>query len=307
MKCHYHEDRESTNNCAICGKPICAECGMEIGGNILCKECVNTLISDSLSQKVSQKVPAQSQEVIEEAPARQTVPEPIEETPITQTTPQQVEQPQTIQRTPQQVEQPQTMQRTPQQVEQAQTIQSAPQQVEQAQTIQNENAIRQESPSIYTAENTHFDEQHALEDKYEKYLDDLYFDEPEKHELSLKEQLALDKDLEEIAPLPTPETYEEEIPTRRPREWVPEEERKTSASRRRQFHRVPKRNRNKKEPFDTVDILLTIVLIILILLVVFYIIYLFVLSASYPTFIDALTGLFTDPGKLFGSLFGSPV
>ncbi|MGN1186448.1 MAG: ATPase, partial [Methanobrevibacter wolinii] len=56
MKCHYHPDRDSVNNCAICGKPICSECGMEVGGNILCKDCVNSLISDSLTSKVSEKI-----------------------------------------------------------------------------------------------------------------------------------------------------------------------------------------------------------------------------------------------------------
>ncbi|WP_295723309.1 hypothetical protein [uncultured Methanobrevibacter sp.] len=250
MKCYYHEDRESTNNCAICGKPICPECGMEIGGNILCKDCVNTLISDNLSQKVS---------------------EPVKD--------------------------------SPQEIKEPENIQSAPEPVVEAQNIRSESAINQESPSAYTESYTPQNEQQNIEDKYEKYLEDLYYDEPEKQELSLKEQLALDKDLEEIAPMP--DYYEEEIPSRIYEEWTPQHERNTSLSRRRNFHKVPKRSRRNKEPYSNVDILLTALLVILILLVIFYIIYLFVLSSSYPTFLDAITGLFTDPGKLFGSLFGS--
>ncbi len=274
MKCYYHEDRESANNCAICGKPICSECGMEIGGNILCKDCVNTLISDSLSQKVSG-----------------------------------------------------TAEVSPQEIKEPEITQSTPEPVVEAQNIRSESTTYQESPSTYTEEYTPRSEQNIdnytprnqqniensytprneqqnIEDKYERYLDDLYFDEPEKEELSLKEQLALDKDLEEIAPIP--DYYEEEINTRRRDEWVPQQEKSASLSRRRNFHKVPKRSRRNNEPYSNVDILLTALLIILILLVIFYIIYLFVLSSSYPTFVDAIVGLFTDPGKLLGSLFGSP-
>lgn len=276
MKCYYHEDRESAHNCAICGKPICSECGMEIGGNILCKDCVNTLISDSLSQKVSSPAEASPQE--------------IKEPEITQSTPEPVVEAQNIK------SESATYQESPSTYTEEYTPRSE-------QNIQNNYTPRNEQQNIqnsYTPRN----EQQNIEDKYERYLDDLYFDEPEKQELSLKEQLALDKDLEEIAPIP--DYYEEEIHTRRRDEWVPQQEKRASLSRRRNFHKVPKRSRRNNEPYSNVDILLTALLIILILLVIFYIIYLFVLSSSYPTFIDAIVGLFTDPGKLFGSLFGSP-
>ncbi|WP_461460862.1 LIM domain-containing protein [Methanobrevibacter sp.] len=286
MKCYYHEDRESANNCAICGKPICSECGMEIGGNILCKDCVNTLINDNLSQKVSGTSEASPQE--------------IKEPEITQSTPEPVIEAQNIRR------ESATYQESPSTYTEEYTPRSE-------QNIQNNYTPRNEQniENSYTPRNeqiqnnyTPRSEQQNIEDKYERYLDDLYFDEPEKQELSLKEQLALDKDLEEIAPIP--DYYEEEIHSRRRDEWVPQQEKSASLSRRRNFHKVPIRSRRNNEPYSNVDILLTALLIILILLVIFYIIYLFVLSSSYPTFIDAIVGLFTDPGKLFGSLFGSP-
>ena len=50
-----------------------------------------------------------------------------------------------------------------------------------------------------------------------------------------------------------------------------------------------------------VDILLTIILIIVILIVIYYIIYLFLLNASYPTFMDALFGL-TTPQNVINNL-----
>ena len=38
MECHNHPDREAVANCAFCGKAVCPECSVEIGGNIYCKE-----------------------------------------------------------------------------------------------------------------------------------------------------------------------------------------------------------------------------------------------------------------------------
>ncbi|MDO5848165.1 MAG: hypothetical protein Q4P18_01370 [Methanobrevibacter sp.] len=59
----------------------------------------------------------------------------------------------------------------------------------------------------------------------------------------------------------------------------------------------------QKEPIGAVDILLTIILIILIIVVVFYIVYIFLLSSSYPTFLDAIYGL-SNPSAFFSNLIG---
>lgn len=61
---------------------------------------------------------------------------------------------------------------------------------------------------------------------------------------------------------------------------------------------------NGKEPVSVVDIILTIILIILILIVLFYLAYLFLLTDTYPTFIDAIYGL-TDPQTFFSNLLGN--
>ncbi len=69
--------------------------------------------------------------------------------------------------------------------------------------------------------------------------------------------------------------------------------------RREQIHNL--QYEDKKEPFGALDILLSIVLIIVVLIVLFYIVYLIKLSATYPTFIDALFGL-KNPGMLLNAL-----
>ena len=51
MECHNHPDREAVANCAFCGKAVCPECSMEIGGNIYCKDCINEIITKSFGEK----------------------------------------------------------------------------------------------------------------------------------------------------------------------------------------------------------------------------------------------------------------
>ena len=144
-----------------------------------------------------------------------------------------------------------------------------------------------------------------LEDKYERYLDDLYFDE---EEVPLNEQLARDE--EKYGPLTRHEapkrpsqrqlTADEELDNRIRAELARREKGKKKKSRK-SIHNM-KKYENGKEPYGAVDIALTVILVIVIIIVVFYIIYLFALSNTYPTFLDAIFGL-KEPQTLFGSLF----
>ena len=172
----------------------------------------------------------------------------------------------------------------------------------------------------------------ALEEKYEKYLDDLYFDEPE---IPLEEQLAKDEAqygsltkkpyttptqpvneyVEEVQYTQQPieqSYYQQEPQTRTPsRNYAEEQELDRQIRSQLNIRREEPKNSGKpihnikyddgKEPYGIVDIILTIILIIAILVVVFYIVYLFFLSSSYPTFIDAVFGL-QDPGELLSKL-----
>lgn len=70
------------------------------------------------------------------------------------------------------------------------------------------------------------------------------------------------------------------------------------------IHNIENYKKNGKEPVGIVDIILTVILVILILIVIFYIVYIFMLSSSYPTFIDAIYGL-TDPQTFFNNLLGN--
>lgn len=82
-----------------------------------------------------------------------------------------------------------------------------------------------------------------------------------------------------------------------------EKERQTIKPSRKSIHERDYRI-NGKEPVSVVDIALTIILIILILIVLFYLAYLFLLTDTYPTFIDAIYGL-TDPQTFFSNLLGN--
>ena len=143
----------------------------------------------------------------------------------------------------------------------------------------------------------------AVEDKYAAYLDDLYFDE---EEVPLNEQLARDEEKygsltrNEYQPktAPAPEASAEDDLERRIREELMKKE-KGKEPLTEKIHNID--YEDEKEPYGAVDIILTAILIIVILIVVFYIIYLFKLSASYPTFIDAIYGL-ANPGTFFNAL-----
>ena len=59
--------------------------------------------------------------------------------------------------------------------------------------------------------------------------------------------------------------------------------------------------KDEKEPMGVADILLTIVLVIVILVVLYYLVYLFLLSSTYPTFMDAVFAL-QNPQNVINSL-----
>ena len=73
MECYYHPERDGTDQCAICGKSICKECGLEIAGKIYCKECLEKIVGLGIDNK------AQSEpQVVANEPARLNK-QPVEE------------------------------------------------------------------------------------------------------------------------------------------------------------------------------------------------------------------------------------
>ncbi len=40
MKCYYHPDQDAVGTCSQCGKAACRDCIEDIGGALLCKDCL---------------------------------------------------------------------------------------------------------------------------------------------------------------------------------------------------------------------------------------------------------------------------
>jgi hypothetical protein len=45
MKCSVHPDRDATNYCRNCGKPLCPECTRDVRGTLYCEPCLASLVA----------------------------------------------------------------------------------------------------------------------------------------------------------------------------------------------------------------------------------------------------------------------
>ena len=309
MECYYHPERDGTDQCAICGKSICKECGLEIAGKIYCKECLEKIVGLGIDNK-SQNEP----QVAANEPARLNK-QPVEES---------IYQPQeTIEPVPEikQIsdDSPYNIKDTTysagpessyiSESEVAQQVQVEPEPQISQNEIQPETIQQVDNTQDFIYPDHSYEPQPTsarveLEDKYEKYLDDLYFDEAE---VPLDQQLA--KDEEEFGSL-TRRPYEprveednlkekarkpetpEEMEARIRAEILAEKDGKKRRGAKKKKENIHNLNyQDEKEPMGVVDILLTIILIIVILVVIYYLIYIFVLHSTYPTFIDAIYAL----------------
>lgn len=311
MECYYHPDRQGTDQCAICGKSICKECGLEIAGKVYCKECLEKIVGIGIQGNAGentnvQKEPArlekqEAPENIYNAQAENNMASPQEEIKQIRD-----DSPYNIKDNIEYTSGPDTSFSEQPQV--AQNAYDAPQsQISQKPISNSQDYIYPD----HSAEPQPVVGGLDLEDKYEKYLDDLYFDE---EEVPLGEQLA--KDEAQYGSL-----TRKEYPTRNEE---PEEQRGLGRLRRGGSHEetpeelearikselmngnsnenIHKINyKDEKEPMGAVDIVLTIVLIIIILIVIYYLLYIFILNASYPTFMDAIYGL-SNPQNVINNL-----
>ncbi len=313
MECYYHPDRDGTDICAICGKSICKECGLEIAGKIYCKECLEKIVGlgiENNAEPAPQAVPVE--EPIAPEPARLNK-KPVDES---------IYQPQ--------VEEVYTPQEEVQPVAEIKQIQDdSPYNIKDnieyggmessymEEIPQNESPI-EEKPSESSQEFIYPDHSYEpeptsaraeLEDKYEKYLDDLYFDE----NVPLGEQLA--KDEEEFGSLTRkpyqPKSEESLLSGKKPENETPEEMEariraeilaEKDGGKKSKNGNIHKLNyQEDKEPMGIVDILLTIILIIVILVVIYYLIYIFALHSHYPTFLDAIYAL-SNPQNVINNI-----
>lgn len=337
MECYYHPSRESTDVCAICGKSICKECSLEIAGKIYCKDCLERIIGLSIDNKSPQE-PAQEPVRLErqEPPERanlESQPQEVQFSGIADDSPYNIkenikyeggleskydESYQPKDSLYDAIENNQVPEQPVQDVRQ-EYVQQEPiaQEVlrQPADQARNEYDYVQRQPQappsdgyIYPDHSYQPEETSArreVEDKYERYLDDLYFDE---NEIPLNEQLARDEaqygslTRNEYQPRPVQEqhqTSDDDLERRIREELMRREQGGKRSSKQESIHNI--KYEEEKEPYGVLDILLTIILVIVILIVLFYLVYLFKLSATYPTFIDAVFGL-RHPGTLLNAL-----
>ncbi len=349
MECYYHPSRESTDNCAICGKSICKECGLEIAGKVYCKECLEKIVGLSLNNEAPKAEPAPEPVRLEkqESPAEQ-----IEMANLTRETPHEVQfsNQRIADDSPYNIKSNLTyegglesgydapkrpVEQVVEEIRPEQPVQDVREEFIQppeeadpimqevlrqpAQQARNEYDFteRVQAPPAddyiypdHSYEPQETSARQAVEDKYERYLDDLYFDEPD--EVPLNEQLARDEEQygsltrNEYRPRNAHEqqTAADDDLDRRIREELARREEAKNEPRRQRREKIHNINyEEEKEPYGAVDIILTVILVIVIIVVLFYILYVFILSAAYPTFLDAIFGL-RDPGTFINALTG---
>ena len=317
MECYYHPDRDGTDTCAICGKSICKECLEKIVGlgaeNKAAQVAQNEAVQEPVRTEPARldKQPAeesvyQTQNVAEEVPP---APEVHEIKQIRDDSPYNIKDnieysggiETSYEKEP---VQPQVEQRPisqEPQIAQTEIPQQAPS--EQAEFIYPDHSYDPQPTSARM----------DLEDRYEKYLDDLYFDD----NVPLGEQLA--KDEEQYGSL-TRKEYPEREETllkdqkRAPKNETPEEmeariraellaEKEGGKKGKDNIHNL--NYQEEKEPMGVVDILLTILLVIIILVVIYYLIYIFILHATYPTFMEAIYAL-SNPQNVINNILSPP-
>ena len=327
MECYYHPSVEGTDVCAICGKSICKECGLEIAGKVYCKDCLEKIVGLSVKNTPQEKP-------VQEAPKpERQEPEEVQFSKIAEDSPYNIKesikyegglesrygenlQPEgSLYETIENIQTPQEpVQEVREEYVQQEPVmeevlrQPAGQARNEYDYVQRQAQAPPANDYIYPDHSYQPEETSArreVEDKYERYLDDLYFDEAE---IPLNEQLARDEaqygslTRNEYPPRNAPQqqpSSDDDLERRIREELMRKEQGGKSSIRREQIHNL--QYEDKKEPFGALDILLSIVLIIVVLIVLFYIVYLIKLSATYPTFIDALFGL-KNPGMLLNAL-----
>ena len=309
MECYYHPERDGTDQCAISGKSICKECGLEIAGKIYCKECLEKIVGLGIDNNAQSEPQVATNEParLNKQPVEESIYQPQETVePVPEIKQISDDSPYNIKDT--------TYSAGPEssyisESEVAQQVQIEPEPQISQNEIQPETIQQVDNSQDFIYPDHSYEPQPTsarveLEDKYEKYLDDLYFDEAE---VPLDQQLA--KDEEEFGSL-TRRPYEprveettlkekprkpetpEEMEARIRAEILAEKDGKKRRGGKKKKENIHNLNyQDEKEPMGVVDILLTIILVIVILVVIYYLIYIFILHSTYPTFIDAIYAL----------------
>jgi len=159
----------------------------------------------------------------------------------------------------------------------------------------------------------------GIEEKYEKYLDDLYYNEDKvakdkdnSEQMSLKEQLARDeakygsivrKSRKATEPIHTQEISQNDFDNSNLRSIkIDNKDKKNRRSLHSHIHSGQKKKKVEEES-TTTEVVLSIILIVMMILVTSYIIYLFTLADNYPNFLDAMFTLFSNPVEVINNMF----
>ena len=192
MACYNHPDKEAIANCSVCGRPICSDCYVEIGGNSYCKNCLNALINSNDSDNTNENINQNQNKTIENIePIKKPKTIPYEEEKVNEDVSTEVPIEEVPEKIVAQVEKaPENYQ--PEYDYQTEYVETYGDEDSEDSYYENPETIpepepeykkkmvadpiipeRQETQEVYeeTPNNN-------IESKYERYLEDLYYDEP---------------------------------------------------------------------------------------------------------------------------------
>lgn len=311
MSCENHPNRETVATCQFCGKELCEDCAISIAGRNYCENCMNDLVGSELTDIATRK---SSPPLNPEANLQNQESAGIQ-SPVAETNAPPVNENDDLYRD----------NRAYDEVARSDNISRGG-------TQEYANQANQDY-----IEPEHGPETDNVEERYEKYLDDLYYDEPleenpqrnqnigsqspNNENLSLSEQLAADESIhgsltrEPYVP-DEPQVQEDyrqhNVPITRNLKntdgYMGEEER-SEYPQDQYYSTLHGQQIHYKEEADessisNTEIGLTVVLIILIIFVILYVIYLLTLHDYYPNFFDAIGAFFTNPGDIINVMFG---
>jgi len=303
MSCQNHPNKESIANCQFCGKELCEDCSISIAGKSYCEECMSDLVGPELTN-IAAGHPGETRVT--------DTPKPTPKAPQKQSLP------------PQEPKRKKEKKKAKEK-ENIDDVDNG-----EYDDIYSDDRLYND---IHGDESPSTNQDHSkVEEKYEKYLDDLYFDETEPQgnvgsvqnkDLPLSEQLAQDE--AEHGSI-TKDPFIQEDEDIYPETYIPEESGNRNIPIMENLRNVDSDTeindegegehtlfsihqgrihyKNKEsEPYTSTEKILTVVLIILIILVSLYIIYLITLHSHYPNVLDAITAFIGDPGEVIGKMF----
>ncbi len=174
MECYKHQDREAIATCSVCGKPICSECYIEIAGSPYCKDCVNSIVTQNIMKSANKE--KETIESIEPITKPQTIPYEEKEEEIISSNKKDPENYQ-----PEYDYETEYVETYDDEDNYEDSYYENPERIPEPQPEYIEkrelNQQRENAQEYYNDRNNSNHPSNNLETKYERYLEDLYYDE----------------------------------------------------------------------------------------------------------------------------------